>query len=602
MEKLFNEFPKISTPDWEQLINKDLKGASYDKKLVWKTLEGLNFNPYYRAEDLKNLDFLESKPGEFPYLRGTKTEGNSWLVAQNIFVENLETANQKAKDIIYKGVNSLNFVFAENIAIGEKEISAVLKGINIEDVEINLTTTNNPDAIFPIIAKNFPTLKGAVSYDELSLAMFNGNFARWNEKTFAENLKIATQAPNYDLINVYVCPLANAGASAVQQLATALAVGTEYINFAKQNDFELEQIAPKMRFTFAVGASYFIEIAKFRAFRYLWSKAIEAYKPENKEVAKTKIHAITSRQNKTAYDPHVNMLRTTTEAMSAILGGVDALTVEPYDTGFAKPTDFSERIARNQQILLKEEAYLDNVADVAAGSYYIENITASLIEEAWNLFLEIENQGGYLEAVKKGFIQKQVKETAKKRKDLIAKGRKTILGTNQYPNQNEKLTKNKPVSQNTKTENQEFEVLETFREAEIFEQLRQRTEKTEKTPKVFMLTYGHPAMRKARADFAQNFFAVAGFEIINNLGFETVEDGISEAQKQNADIIVLCSADDQYLQMAKRAVEAKTQKIVVVAGSPKNMDEIKQAGIENFIHVKSNVFEELKKFQDLLLT
>ena len=292
------------------------------------------------------------------------------------------------------------------------------------------------------------------------------------------------------------------------------------------------------------------------------------------------------------------MLRTQTEAMSASLGGVDSMTVLPFDSVYQKPDEFSERIARNQQLLLKEESHFDKVADPAAGSYYIETLTYSIAEQAWKLFLEIEEKGGFFAEVQNGNVQADLKATADKRLKNVSSRREVLLGTNQFPNFSE-ISGKKPVEKPEREEN----TLEFVRAAEEFEALRFATEAAAKRPKVFMLTIGNLAMRLARAQFSSNFFACAGYEIIDNLGFESVQEGVEAARKADADIIVLCSSDEEYSDFAPQAYElTKEKEILVVAGAPASMDELKAQGIEHFIHVRTNVLEALQGFNSLLVT
>jgi methylmalonyl-CoA mutase len=322
-----------------------------------------------------------------------------------------------------------------------------------------------------------------------------------------------------------------------------------------------------------------------------------------------KMHLTNTTYNLSVYDPYVNMLRTTTSSMSAILGGADSLTVQPFDVPFETPTAFAERIARNQQLIIKEESYFDKVADPAAGSYYVESLTDSLIKAAWELFLEIQEKGGYLAAVKAGFIQQQIKETAQKRDMQIATRHEIILGTNQYPNLGEQLKQDFPSAvfeaDDRRSESAIVETIVNYRGAQAFEKLRYQTDyysRENKRPKVWILSYGNLAMRKARAGFVANFFGCAGYEIQDNTGFTTIEQGIEAAQASKAEIIVLCSSDEEYTDTARKAFEAlHPNKIVVLAGNPMPLaNELKAAGMEHFIHVKSNLLETLKQFQQLL--
>ena len=358
-----------------------------------------------------------------------------------------------------------------------------------------------------------------------------------------------------------------------------------------------------------------MEIAKFRAARMLWALIVEAYQPKclreecdnNKPdglcrcAAKMRIHAETTEFNMTVFDANVNMLRTQTEAMSATIAGVDSLTVLPYDIAYKTPDDFSERIARNQQLLLKEESHFDKVTDPAAGSYYIETLTKEIAAQAWKLFLEVEDKGGFFEAVKSGSVQQAIKATAANRLKAVSSRREVLLGTNQFPNFTEKAAQKldlelAAIGSCGCAENG-IETLPSVRGSQEFEDLRFATEHAAKTPKAFMLTIGSLAMRLARAQFSCNFFACAGYEVVDNLGFETVEEGVKAAMDAKADIVVLCSSDDEYTEFAPAAFQLlKDKAILVVAGAPATMDDLKAQGIENFIHVKSNVLDTLKAF------
>jgi methylmalonyl-CoA mutase len=319
------------------------------------------------------------------------------------------------------------------------------------------------------------------------------------------------------------------------------------------------------------------------------------------------IHTGTSAWNQTVFDPYVNILRGTTEAMSALIGGTDSLTVRPFDAAFRPADDFSSRIARNTQVILKEESYLDKVIDPAAGSYYLEKLTATLIEGAWELFLKVEEKGGFHKSLIDGFIQDAVRQSADTRRKNLATRRDILVGTNQYPGLEEEMSpeiRDIPLPLKPLPENQHIiEPLELFRGSREFEVLRLRTEKhAGKKPLVFMLTLGNLAMRRARAMFAGNFFACAGFQVMDNIGFESPEAGVRAALEAEADIVVLCSADEEYFRIAGEVFPLlKGKSIPVIAGYPKkDLEMLKKQGIEHFIHLRSNVLEELRQYQHLL--
>ncbi len=307
------------------------------------------------------------------------------------------------------------------------------------------------------------------------------------------------------------------------------------------------------------------------------------------------------------YDPYVNMLRSTTEAMSAAVAGADSISVLPFDNAYKEADEFGYRIARNQQLLLKEESYLEKIVDPAAGSYYIENLTDQIARGAWEHFLKVEELGGYCKALRAGYVQEEVEKTARERDNNIATRKTTILGTNQYPNLLEKMAEKVQTDGHCCCQGEkgdEVKTLKVYRGAEPFEALRMQTEKAARRPKVFLLTYGNLAMRKARSGFATNFFGVAGYEIIDNPGFATAEEGAKAALESGADVVVLCSSDDEYAELTEPVCKALKGKVksLVLAGFPKEMVETyKGYGIDEFIHVKTNVLESLTAFQKQLL-
>ncbi|MFA9390703.1 MAG: methylmalonyl-CoA mutase family protein [Prolixibacteraceae bacterium] len=625
---LFKEFPPVSTNDWQALIEADLKGRDFEKTLVWKTNEGFTVRPYYRQEDLENIQYLNQLPGQFPYTRGTKSEGNDWLIRQDIIVSDFEAANTKALEILQKGVNSLGFIFKSCPGISRNDLNTLLKDISLEAIELNLVVcskkTQNAKVLAQYITEHYGAnskVKASVSIDPIGTFSKNGAIS---EESFAElnSLLAATSSlQNLSIINVNGKIYRDAGSSIVQELAFSLASGAEYLTKLSDLGADLANVAKKMKFNFGVGANYFLEIAKLRAARLLWAKIVEAYEPKcdccddcscEEEcadgicrcAAKMLIHSENTIFNKTVYDPHVNLLRTQTEAMSAVLGGCNSLTILPFNAVYEASTTFSERIARNQQILLKEEAHFDKIADPAAGSYYIEKLTDSIIDETWKLFLEVQEKGGYIAAFKAGFIQSSVEATASKLENAVATRRENILGTNQFPNSNEYIQReiNTEVfaKDERKSENAIANPLKRFRGAQAFETLRYATDvysKNNKRPLVFLLTIGNLVMRKARAQFASNFFAVAGFEVMEGKGYQTAEEGVVDAVEAGAQMVVICSSDEEYAEFAPAVAEMLSDEQFVVAGLPECKSALEAKGITNFIHVRSNLLEELKSYQ-----
>jgi methylmalonyl-CoA mutase len=452
------EFPAVSTEAWEAAIAKDLKGADYEKRLVWKLDDGIGVRPYYRRENLAGLEAQTgAKPGDFPFARGAAA---GWEIC--------ETAPE-----------------------------------------------------------------GGVRADRLH----------------------------------------EAGATAVQELAYAVAEGVEIVAGAA----DATAAARELSFVFAVGPLYLVEVAKLRAARLLWAQAVAAFGVTDLDACRMKICARTSRRDKSVFDRYSNMLRATTEALSAAVAGCDKLYVEPFG--------FSERLALNVQRVLQEEAHIGAVADPAGGSYAIEALTDALAREAWKLFQKIESEGGYAKALESGAIAAALAQSAAAKRKAAASRRTTLVGANNYPDLKEKSTSVEAPSGDGP--------FAAFRLAEPFEKIRRRTEqhaaKTGRTPKVLLLKRGDVKMRGARANFSQNFLGCAGFDIAD-----------ADAPEPGADLIVLCSSDAEYVALANE-VCAAVKAPVIVAGNPKDQIEaLKAAGVAGFIHIASDAVATLTDLQNRL--
>ena len=626
-EKLFTDFPPVSTQEWMDVVTKDLKGADFQKRLVWKTNEGFQVNPFYRAEDVEGMPSLENLPGQFPYVRGTRKD-NVWYVRQNIDVQDFAEANRKAITLIGKGVTALGFYLPDEGLTAEK-IAILLKGIAPDKVELNFNTCISHTRMLARLVVDYVTAQqldvmqcfGSIEHDPFRKILKLGvDEPNWLDQA-VEMVQITAPLPRYKALVVTGELLNNAGSYGYQELGYSLSYGNQLLSKLIEKGVDPSLAAKKIKFNLGVGTNYFMEIAKFRAARWLWAEIVNAYRPpcphdcDNKApdgtcrcAAKMNIHAITSRFNQSLYDPYVNLLRTQTEAMSATIGAVDSLTVRPFDEAFETPTAFAERIAVNQQLLLKEESHFDKVTDPASGSYYIETLTNSLAEQAWKLFMVTEEEGFYA-ALKAGTPQDAIHTSADARFNAVSNRKEILLGTNQYPNANEMMAERITEladdqcgcgADGAKTA---LKPLSTRRLADPFNALRLATERSGKTPKVFMLTIGNLAMRLARSQFSGNFFACAGYELIDNLGFKTVAEGVQAAREKKADVVVLCSSDDEYVTYAPEAYDLLRDgsELFVVAGAPACMDDLKAHGIEHFIHVRSNVLETLNMFNDRLL-
>ena len=610
-EKLFTEFQAPTTQEWLDKIEVDLKGADFQKKLVWRTNEGFNVQPFYRREDLAKLKTPDALPGEFPFVRGNKKDSNEWYVRQNIKVEDPVEANKKALDILNKGIDSIGFRFGGDM-VSPSFIETLLKDIRLDIVEVSYRTCpRHAVELAEILVKYFEKqgydkekIVGGVGFDPIDKMLQKGKDTTPMLAQLPKLVETLKDYPNLRCVMVHSDTLNNAGAYIVQELGYALAWGNEYLQELVDAGVDVDTAAKSIKFYMGISENYFMEIAKFRAARLLWAQIVKQYEPKCDCACKMIINASTSTYNQTLFDSYVNLLRSQTEAMSAALGGVHSMVVTPFDAPYEKATDFSERIARNQQLLIKEESHFDRIVDPSAGSYYIEHLTDALAQEAWKIFLKIEDEGGFLEAVKKGIVQDDINATNVKRHGDAAKRKEFLLGTNQFPNFTEKSEGKRAQGAACCCHGDgcepTFKKLETTRLAADFEDLRIHTEET-KVPTAFMLTIGNLAMRQARAQFSCNFLACAGYKVIDNLGFKTVEEGVDAALKANADIVVICSSDDEYAEYAIPAFKyLNGRAMFVVAGAPACMDDLKAAGIENFIHVRCNVLDTLKEYNQKL--
>jgi len=592
-EKLFSEFQAPTKQEWLDKIGVDLKGADFQKRLVWKTPEGFSVQPFYQRDDVEKLSTPYSMPGEFPFVRGNKKNDNTWYIRQEIEADDAKAANAKALDILNKGIDSLSFTIPGD-SVSAEFVEVLLKDIYCDCVELNFNTCKRHSvelaeilvAYFEKKGYDKEKIVGSIDWDPMDKILQGKPVDHIMDimNTYAVPLvNTLKDYPNFRCITVNAVNLSNKGAYCMQELGYALAWGNEYMQQLTDAGVDATLAAKKIKFNMGISENYFMEIAKFRAGRMLWAEIVKQYNPQCDCACQMIVNAITTEYNMTIFDAHVNLLRSQTETMSAALAGVHSIVVTPFDAAYEKPDDFSERIARNQQLLLKEECHFNIVVDPSAGSYYIETLTESLAKEAWKEFLAVEEKGGFLEAIKSGAVQEDIDATNAKRHTLAAQRREFILGTNQFPNFNEKSEGKRPLN-NTRL-------------AADFENLRLATEGAAKQPVAFMLTIGSLVWRQARAQFSCNFLASAGYKVIDNLGFSTVEEGIEAAMKVNADIVVLCSSDEEYAEYAIPAFKALNNRAMfVVAGAPECMEDLKKEGIENFIHVKVNQLETLKEF------
>lgn len=425
----FNEFPPVSTEEWEAIIERDLKGADYKETLLWNTGEGIDVLPVYRSEHIEKLTHIKA---------GIPHIVKDWEIKEYIKAENAEAANKIALSALENGANGLYFDVPSSALRNEDDISRLLKDILIDIIGIHFSPRSIDAQGFDALSNfihngswdtgklyltvHFDPFEQAIKTGELASKESLGDVISNRLVSFGSGLTV--QASGYG----------NMGATIVQQLALALATANEYLGSV--DDEQLQKAAQNIHFNFSVGSNYFLEIAKFRAFRILWAQVLQAYGIED---SNTYVSAETALWNKSTMDANNNMLRATTEAMSAAIGNCDGIMVRPFDELYKEPNSFSQRIARNIQHILLEESYLNKVNDPSKGSYYLEILTDSLARQSWELFQHIEAKGGFHDSIRQGYIQELIIQSQGAAVKAIQDGSISMIGVNKHPQKDEDI-------------------------------------------------------------------------------------------------------------------------------------------------------------------
>lgn len=595
-ETLFSTFDSVSTEQWKEKILKDLKGKDFER-LFWNSGEGIRLAPFYRQEDIdRSQHGIDSLPGEFPFRRGNafNAENEGWQVVQEIPVD----AGEKIPELIQEAIHHEVYAFQFSSEKEIEELEGLLDKLEFDQTALHFAFPNVPallslDLYTILNAKGIKAdlLTGTLRNDPISLAAAKGKTAFKSDfamiEAGASNFKAS---PWFRGIGLDFSYIQEQGGSIVQQLAFGLSTLVDYLDMHSQtaSEIQLEDIFKNLAFTFPVGTNFFLEIAKFRAFRMLFAKVAATYGIEDPMLCSPFIIGKTSRYYQNVYDSYNNLLRNTTAAISGILGGVQGMVVSPFDTLTAEPNPTSARLARNIQHLLRHESHLDQVVDPAGGSYYVEQATDALGKEAWKLFQQIESQGGFSELVKSGAIAEMIAKSRNQKETALRKQKEAVIGLNTSPNTGESL---------------ERDYAADGRLANVYEKLRLRTDalgrQRGKRLSAFLLLFGDARMRNARAQFARNLFGAGGFEVDENTRFDDVMAALLEASNSGADVLVLCASDDDYSQQAKGICDQlkamPRHPIVIQAGKTENWQE---SGIEDVIYARMDVVEFLEKLID----
>jgi methylmalonyl-CoA mutase len=695
----FNEFPQPTYEEWREAAEAALKGGSFEKRLITRTHEGIDLQPMYRAEDAAELPQMGTMPGFFPYVRGTKPLGykhEAWGVSQELADASPAAFNQALLADLKRGQTVVNMLLDVATLLGEdadvadagivgkggvsvsclNDLEQALQGVDLQQTPIYIQAGASGIPVASMVlalldkqSRSKEKLTGCIGSDPLGELARTGRLPRGLSGAYDDMAQLTAwagaNAPDLQTVLVRGHPYHDGGGNAVQELAFAMATSVEYLRELQARGVSINQAAPRFMFAFSLGSNFFMEIAKLRAARMLCAKVVAAFGGDE-DAQKMRIHARTSGWNKTLYDSNVNMLRTTTEAFSGVLGGCDSMHIGPMDEVARVPNDFSRRVARNTHSVIREEAGMTRTVDPAGGSWYVESLTDSIARRSWELFRDVEKQGGMAKALQTGFPQEQVAGVALQRAQAYAQRRDVFVGTNMYPNASDKplettdfdhsslqqtraaelkayraavdpewrrsaLEKLAAASPQSRIDTAVHAVLggatlgdlcaalatgeqmdpliepvKIQRGAEAFEGLRRRSEafaqRTGALPKVFLANMGPIPQHKARADFCRGFLEVGAFEVIGNNGFETTEQAVDAAVNSGAPVIVICSTDKTYPDLvpplAKGIKEGKPDAMVLVAGYPsEQIEAFKQAGVEDFIHIRANCYELLNKLQ-----
>ncbi|MGJ7921286.1 methylmalonyl-CoA mutase family protein [Neobacillus sp. LXY-4] len=592
-------FPPATVDEWKQKAEETLKGKPVET-LSKSTYEEIRLKPLYTKEDLENK-IVSEFPGYEDYRRGINPLGyatNDWKVAQTIPAGNVDEMKEVLVTSFQKGQTAISFELSKDVL---REIPAILNGIlaaypfsiNAKQYQADLLSL-----IQGLAEENGESaeVSGYIGLDPISLVATSGSLEELAYDQWAQTIsEAAEKLPNLKTILVDTTPYHNGGANAVQELAIALATGVEHVQRLTEQGLSVETVLEKLVCKFAIGSNFFMEVAKLRAARLLWSKLTEAYGVAP-ELRKLEISGETSRFTKTKYDPYVNLLRAGNEAFAAILGGIQYLHVSTFNEPEEYATAFSDRIARNTQLILKEEAHLKNVVDPAGGSWYIESLTNELAEKAWALFLEIDEKGGIVSTLQSNWLQQQIAAVKEKRQNDIFTRKQSIIGTNIYANLQDQPLQTVAQASDAKGEGA-IQPISQERLAQPYESLRNRAEQLKVEPAVGLICLGALKQHKPRADFITGFVAPAGVKTVKSEEINSFEEAVAFVEGTPVSHYCICGSNDQYNEIGAQFVaKLKAQYPSVnlfLAGSPENEAQWAEAGIKEFITVKSNCYKTL---------
>lgn len=606
----FEEFEATSYERWKEEAVASLKGAPFEKKLFTKTYEGITLEPIYTKENAKAFAKRLSFPGADDYLRGVNAGGylsEPWAIAQDAQVACPVEANAILKQAVAKGATAVTFD-ARNCKDAEA-FNKLLDGICLCSTQINAYAGAKAQAsLEALAAAKGSDVFGCVGADPISEYALTGKACcKEAIAALADALKYAqANLPKIKTICVNATVYHNGGANAVQEVAAAMATAAAYLEALTEAGFSVDEAAKTIRFKFALGANFFMEIAKLRAARVIWAQIVKAY-GGSEDAQKIDMAAETSRFYQTKYDPYVNILRATTQTFSGVVGGVNELTTLPFDNAIRKGDEQSQRIARNIQIMMQKEFGLLSPVDPAGGSWYVETLTGQLAEAIWAKFEDIQGKGGMVAVLECGCFQDEVAAVLAERFKNLAYRKDRAVGTNMYANMTEVPLEGEAICGCCCCEGEAvIKTIKPHRWTEQYEAMREASEKAAaegKVVKVFLCNMGPVSQHKARADFAGAFMEVGKFEVLRNNGFETTDAAIAAAKESGADIAMICSTDETYPELVPALAKgikaaAPGMKVMVAGAAPAELaEEWAAAGVDEYVNVKANCLAILTAIQ-----
>lgn len=589
---LFSNFAPVTKEEWMEKVTIDLKGGNFEKQLVWKNLNDITLPPLYTPEDAISP------------LSNTGENAASFVNYRHICVNSATEANTQALKAITEGITGLIFDVKTEVSVVQ-----LLKDIDLNTINVSFQLEHNlwqfAVNFFAYVHNHLiapENLQGFMDLNVITEYVTTGNLSKPKLEDINRLVELSSAYPNYKTLSISGTAFLDSGSNQVQEVAFTLNALVYVIECCLKHGGDPEALFNNLHVQLGISSEYFVEIGKFRAFNSLLAAIAKSYGVSDYNHSLT---AKTSVWSKSVTDPYTNLLRATTETMSALLGNVDGVVIDPFDKEFKETSAFSNRIAGNISTILREESYFGKVANPVDGSYYIEDVSSKIADKALALFKEVEALGGFYDAFESEYIQQQIAEIRQRKLTLLSQRRLAMVGVNKYPNLMERI----PSNILSEGSSQSSKLLTPRRATLEIEAIRKTTEElveaTKKRPIVELSSFGNLTMRKARAAFSYDFLGVSGFEVWQEKSYTSAQEAAEGSANSNSDVVVICSSDQDYETDALNFVKAfraiNKDKILLLAGNPVALiNSLKEAGLNDCIHIKSDVIKTISGIQQKL--